>query len=237
MIRRKFFLSACTALCLLWSGKSTPTSELELAEITDDSSSAGGKVLLPLFPLNMVAYPGQMAFLHIFEPRYRELIVDCERQGITFGISPIHNNQLSAYGTEMKLERILKTDEAGNMDVALRGVRVYRLDEYRHIVSGKLYSGGMVSFQSNDSSFDPAVQDKLVAQFNQLLTATSRGQGLSGKIPGNLSYVIGDDVHLSMIQKIQLIAFTSESERQSFLSRHLDKILENINKPDQVQSI
>lgn len=237
MIRRKFLLSACTALCLVWAGKSKSASVLKLAKITDDFSRAGGKVLLPLFPLNMVAYPGQMAFLHIFEPRYRELISDCERQGITFGISPIQNNQLSAYGTEMKLERILKTGESGNMDVALRGVRVYRLDEYRHVVSGKLYSGGMVSFQSNDSSFDPAVQDKLVSQFNQLQTAMNRGKGLSGKIPGNLSFVIGDDVHLSMIQKIQLITYSSESERQSFLSGHLDKILDDVNKPSPVNSI
>ena len=177
MIRRKLLLSACTALCLGWAGKSKSASILKIADVRNEPDRAGSKVLLPLFPLNMVAFPDQLAFLHIFEPRYRELIGDCESQGITFGISPIHNNQLSAYGTEMKLERILKTDESGNMDVALRGVRVYRLDEYRHVVSGKLYSGGMVSYQSNDSSFDPAVQDELVSQFNQLQTAMNSGKG------------------------------------------------------------
>src|SRR5579884_3818179 len=41
---------------------------------------------IPLFPLNVVLFPGMVLPLHIFEPRYRQMIADCQRQGLEFGV-------------------------------------------------------------------------------------------------------------------------------------------------------
>ena len=41
---------------------------------------------LPLFPLNLVLFPGMVLPLHIFEPRYRQMIADCQEQERPFGI-------------------------------------------------------------------------------------------------------------------------------------------------------
>ena len=49
---------------------------------------------IPIFPLGIVVYPGEMLNLHIFEPRYKELIKDCHQQKKPFGIPAVFNNRV-----------------------------------------------------------------------------------------------------------------------------------------------
>ncbi|MEO1628994.1 MAG: LON peptidase substrate-binding domain-containing protein, partial [Bacteroidota bacterium] len=46
----------------------------------------------PLFPLKLVVYPGEQLNLHIFEPRYKQLIRECEQNKVTFGIPAFIND-------------------------------------------------------------------------------------------------------------------------------------------------
>ena len=62
--------------------------------------------VLPMFPLELVAYPGQKLSLHIFEDRYQQLIRDCEEDDISFEI-PTYINYRMEYGVEMKLLTIV----------------------------------------------------------------------------------------------------------------------------------
>ncbi|MEL7221839.1 MAG: LON peptidase substrate-binding domain-containing protein, partial [Bacteroidota bacterium] len=64
---------------------------------------------LALFPLQIIAFPGEAVNLHIFEPRYRQLITDCVEEGITFGIPSFVNGKVNEFGTEVKLIKIEKT--------------------------------------------------------------------------------------------------------------------------------
>jgi Lon protease-like protein len=49
---------------------------------------------LPLFPLQSIFFPGETVPLHIFEERYKQLIIDCRDEAITFGIPVIINNKM-----------------------------------------------------------------------------------------------------------------------------------------------
>jgi len=53
---------------------------------------------LPLFPLSLVVFPGEYLNLHIFELRYRQLINECDEEGMTFGIPPAFENKLASFG-------------------------------------------------------------------------------------------------------------------------------------------
>ena len=53
----------------------------------------GGMDTLPLFPLNTVLFPGQLLPLHIFEPRYRQLIGECIQHGQPFGVVLIRSGE------------------------------------------------------------------------------------------------------------------------------------------------
>jgi Lon protease-like protein len=176
---------------------------------------------LPLFPLGIVVFPGELVPMHIFEPRYKQLMTECAESKMRFGIVTFFQGGLASVGTEMKLERILRTDGAGNMDVVTRGLRVFRLQRFQSDVEGKLYSGGQVSYGKNDPSFEPEIQAALVQLYNRMRNRAGSRRVMAAPYPENLSYVIGHDVGLSRAQELQLLALPIEQDRQAYLYQHL----------------
>ena len=85
---------------------------------------------LPLFPLNIVAFPGETLNLHIFEPRYKELITDCIKSDYVFGIPSFVKNKIEV-GTTAKILKIEKTYEDGRMDIAWVRFADVLQDDYR----------------------------------------------------------------------------------------------------------
>ena len=77
--------------------------------------------LIPLFPLEIVVFPEEKLNLHIFEPRYRQLIKECEAEGLEFGIPYYQKDTVLTYGTTVTLEEIAKTYPDGRMDIRTRG--------------------------------------------------------------------------------------------------------------------
>ena len=71
---------------------------------------------LPLFPLKLVVYPGEQLNLHIFEPRYKQLIREAEHNGTTFGIPAFIEENVMDIGTEIKLLSIEKRHEIPDHD-------------------------------------------------------------------------------------------------------------------------
>lgn len=188
-------------------------------ETSDDDEPA--TQFLPLFPLGVVAFPGELVLLHIFEPRYKQLLSESAERGINFGIVTIVSGGASSVGTEMTLERILDSDDSGNMDVATRGLRVFRLHSFQREVEGKLYSGGRVSFHKNDPTIDPEIQAALVQLYNRMHYLSGSRQAIGTPVPENLSFFIGHDVGLSRGQELRLLAMSDERDRQMYLFQHL----------------
>lgn len=176
---------------------------------------------LPLFPLGIVAFPGELVLLHIFEPRYKQLINESAEHGTSLGIVTIVPGGVSSIGTEMQLEHVLRTDGLGNMDIAIRGVRTFQLNSVQRIVEGKLYSGGQVLFKTNDTRTEPGVQNELVELYNQLGTRSESRIDIGAPYPENLSFLIGHEVGLSQAQELQLLTMPVEHERQVYLLQHL----------------
>jgi ATP-dependent Lon protease len=94
------------------------------------------KRFLPLFPLRLVVFPGEKLNLHIFEPRYKQLIHECETEGITFGINAFINDTMMPLGTEIKLLSIAKHYENGEMDICTEGVKVYEIEKFHKEPNG-----------------------------------------------------------------------------------------------------
>ena len=84
---------------------------------------------IPIFPLGIVVYPGEELNLHIFEPRYKELIIDCRDNKKLFGIPSVINNKISEMGTLMELVEITEVYDSGEMDIKTKGLQVFRILE------------------------------------------------------------------------------------------------------------
>jgi hypothetical protein len=178
---------------------------------------------LSLFPLNLIVYPGEDLNLHIFEPRYRQLINECLEEERTFGIPAFINNKLPGYGTEMHVTTLHKRYPDGRMDIKSKGLRVFRLVNFENPVSGKLYAGGEVEFipmESGFSAHSTALIERLDRLYNLLETETDYSPSAE-----NFSYRIAHKVGLSIEQEYELLTLESEAERQLFLIQHLNNVL------------
>ncbi|MEZ4904942.1 MAG: hypothetical protein R2822_25915 [Spirosomataceae bacterium] len=116
----------------------------------------------------MVAYPTENLNLHIFEPRYRQLINDCIKDRKTFGIPAFINNKLSGYGTEMQIMSVSKVYEDGRMDIKTKGKCVFRMLDFQNPLPDKLYAGGKVIFVE-DADSPRGVISELLLQLDRLL--------------------------------------------------------------------
>lgn len=220
-MKRRNLLAACTlAACAGWM--LVGLRLLQAATTSGQSRSTDSAMrFLPLFPLRLVAFPGERVLLEISEPRYRQLIEESAGSGMNFGIVTVVPDGVSSIGTEMRFDRFVRQDDSGRMDVAVLGLRVFRLKRFRRDVEGKLYPGGLVSFHRNDAEVEPEIQSAVVQLYNRIQYLSGTRRQLVAPYPDNLSFIIGHDVRLSGEQELQLLAMPAEHDRQIFLLQHL----------------
>ena len=178
---------------------------------------------LSLFPLNLIIYPGEDLNLHIFEPRYRQLINECLENEQTFGIPAFLNNKLPGYGTEMHVTTLHKRYPDGRMDIKSKGLGVFRLVNFENPVPGKLYAGGQVELIEPGESFSAhgsALTERLEQLYDLLQIETDYAITTE-----NLSYRVAHKVGMSIEQEYELLTLETEAERQLFLIQHLNNVL------------
>lgn len=100
------------------------------------------KVIIPMFPLSILPLPGELVPLHIFEPRYQELLRDAEELDVRFGIYFRHAINQTNIGSLMKLESVLKRYPGGESDIIVKCVDIFSLDNLHKNYPAKLYPGG-----------------------------------------------------------------------------------------------
>jgi len=190
---------------------------------------------LALFPLGLVPFPGEKLNLHIFEPRYRQLIQDCDEEGIRFGIPTYTGNIGMTHGTEMKLLKIETKYPDGKMDISSLGLRVFRLKDYQKTMIPNLYPGGEVEFLEDDMTTDIV----LIQKTKELLSELFELMNINYNFPENImylsSYKIGHKAGMSVDQEYEMLKIRSESERLLFIIQHLEQLLPTIRKMEVIR--
>lgn len=180
---------------------------------------------LALFPLNLVVFPGEKLNLHIFEPRYRQLVRDCISEGITFGIPPFLNESVSALGTEMQLLDVEKNYPSGEMDIRTRAIGLFRVEEFYRQAPGKLYAAGLVEDLPDDVQPDALLQRRIADHLQQLYDVLGLRKLMQELSADYRIYDVAHHLGLSTEQEYQLLEATTEVERQEVVLEHLDHIL------------
>jgi hypothetical protein len=179
---------------------------------------------LPLFPLNLIAFPMEDLNLHIFEPRYRELVNECLDNGTTFGIPTFLDGRLPGFGTEVKILSLSKRYEDGRMDVHTQGIRAFRILDFQNPVEMKLYSGGVVELLP-EPPVSPAVMIGLTERVKTLYNLLGETNSFDVNKPQPYSFQIAHKIGLSLEQEYNLLKIPTEAERQGFLIQHLERII------------
>ncbi len=122
---------------------------------------------IPIFPLAIFPLPGEMVPLHIFEPRYRQLLEDAEKRDISFGIFFNHVSNTYKYGSLVKLESVIKRFPGGESDIIVRCTDLFSMESLHRTFKDKLYPGGDVELHNVDLT--QPVEGKLLLEFDSYL--------------------------------------------------------------------
>lgn len=183
------------------------------------------KKTLAQFPLQIVVFPGEEFNLHIFEPRYRELINDCEAEGITFGIPTFLEDQIQPIGCEVRLKSIEKRYEGGEMDVCTVGVGIFRIIDFYSQLDGKLYAGAVVDALDYDLSEDPIFNALILERVQELFQLMQVDKKLPASPLDFTTYQVAHYVGFSVWQEYEFLNLLAAPARQQYLFDHLEHVL------------
>jgi Lon protease-like protein len=195
---------------------------------------------LPLFPLQAVVYPRGGINLHIFEPRYKELLNHVRATGTTFGILPVVSNKPAEFGTEVSLIEVEKEYSDGRMDVKLAGERIFRLLHFMTKAEEALYPAGIVTFQHEKVSEWPIREnipqhEELFAALKKLCSVVGAQEKflLSGE--GSLTYQIAHYLGLSVEEEYELLCLPHEYQRQQRILPWVHRAVKSIEQRREIR--
>ena len=181
--------------------------------------------ILPFFPLNIVVFPGEILNLHIYEPRYKQLILECQKTGMRFGIPTFFEKKSLDYGTEMELMEISHTYPDGRMDIKSKGLRVFHILKFNKSLKDKLYPGGTVEYSEDDPTGDILRNKKILEKLKELFQIMNIKKNVPPLDQNFNSFKIAHLVGFSLNQEYQLILMPSEVERLDFIHDHLTNLI------------
>jgi len=179
--------------------------------------------MLPLFPLQIVVYPGERIPLHIFEKRYQQLVMDCESQGISFGI-PTYIDKKLEYGTEVVVQKIAKKYPSGERDIICKGKNIFKIEAFYPQLGDKLYAGGEVQYFEENEEGTEELQEELLKYIAALYVELTISNPPIYRVPFK-SFQVAHKIGLSLRQEYHLLTLRSELERINFLINHLKKAI------------
>ena len=180
---------------------------------------------IPIFPLALVIYPGEQLNLHIFEPRYKQLIKESNEQKKPFGIPAVINNKINEMGTLVEVTEIAEVYDDGEMDIKTRGLKIFRILEVIKDVPDKLYSGAIVNYPDNNDAGNRKLMQKVMKGVGELHAILKVEKDFK-KNPDELnSYDVAHHIGLSQDEEYEMLGLFTELQRQEYLKRHLTRVL------------
>ncbi len=186
-----------------------------------------------LFPLNLVVFPGEQLNLHIFEPRYKQLINDCLEKDSTFGI-PSFVNQKVEMGTEVQIDEVSKRYSDGRMDIKTSGLQAFDVVDFQNPWNDKLYGGGKVRMIEYDDREDAHTKTRLIDLSQQLFSWLKMEDSVSVNRSTSLHEII-HKIGLRPEEEYEVFKMESESERHKFVVQHLKRVIPALERAEKAK--
>lgn len=191
---------------------------------------------IPIFPLAVVVYPGEVMHLHIFEPRYKQLIRECKESNKPFGIPSVVNDKLQDTGTLVEVVEIVQEYQNGELDIRTRGLKVFHILEVIKKIPEKLYSGAIVSYPENDDDKgNRLLMQKVVFAVKELHRMLNVSKDFRKSEEELSSYDVAHHAGLSLEEEYELLRLMNELHRQEYIRRHLEKVLPMLQEMEQLK--
>lgn len=189
-------------------------------------------LLLPLFPLELVLFPGQTLPLHIFEDRYKEMIGECHQKNTEFGVILAKENSIANVGCTASITAVTRRYDDGRLDIETGGRRRFEvlfLDQERSFLRAA------VQFFDDEDTSDPNPEGRsralsLHAQVLELLfnDPEERKRNEADPQARLLSFLMLASLPVDNDFKQTILALRSEAERLGRVTDCLDKLLSHL---------
>lgn len=187
-------------------------------------------VLIPMFPLTLLPLPGELVPLHIFEPRYKQLLTDAETMDISFGIFLNHECNVAKLGALMKLESVIKRYPDGESDIVLRCIDIFSMEKLYRNYKAKLYPGGDISHWKINAQAMPGVE------LYELFLGFQEKRRINRHFTTFTLYQMATELNLDLFDRYKLMTL-SEEKRESFLIRQLQFQLHVISQEEKSKDV
>jgi Lon protease-like protein len=184
--------------------------------------------LLPLFPLDVVLLPGTPLPLHIFEPRYKEMIGECLANNAPFGVIRALEEGIAEVGCTAEIVTVTKEYADGRMDLIAEGRKrfeVLQVNRDRSFLQAEIL---LVADESGAAS--PQDKARAIQVHLEILSLAGAVQDLSAADQSALSFYLAGSLPLDLDFKQKLLAMRSESARIQAVAAYLESILPNLRR-------
>lgn len=184
--------------------------------------------LLPLFPLNVVLFPGTPLPLHIFEPRYKEMIGECLSQNAPFGVVRALEEGIAEIGCTAEIITVTKEYPDGRLDLVAEGRERFEVLEVNQERS--FLRGDVLLVPDEPGSVEAEQKTRAVQLHLEILSLAGAIQDLSAADQDRLSFHLAGSLPLDLDFKQKLLAMRSESERIQSITAYLEGILPKLQR-------
>ncbi len=195
---------------------------------------------LPLFPLSLTVFPGESLKLHIFEPRYQQLIADCDSEGLWFGIPPVIEQEMMSVATMVEVQSVDQRFMGGESNITVLGRARFQVEEFFPTNSDKPYPGGTGGVLQDEEMADPGRLSDLRQEILDLIFQLHDALGIHKQIvrsPEEITaYKIGHDVGMSLRQEAELLRMNNESGRLNYVYDHLKTIIPVVRETQRMKA-
>ncbi len=170
---------------------------------------------IPIFPLALLPLPGELVPLHIFEPRYQQLLQDVELSDTHFGIYFSHESNGQKIGSLMKLESVIKRYPGGEADIIVKCEDIFNLGTLSRTYGAKTYPGGDVRFWNLEQNIFPG------HELYDLFVAYLKLRNIHQHLGVFNLYQIGCELSLDLNDRYRFLT-TPEEKREAFVRKRLN---------------
>jgi ATP-dependent Lon protease len=190
---------------------------------------------IPLFPLDVVLFPGQALPLHIFEPRYREMTRHCLETQSPFGIIFAGEPGMAQTGCSAIIIKILKKYEDGRSDILTAGQSAFHLVR---TYDERAYLEADVEYLEEELTDSDAATSSRLEEICDRCHKVLYGEGAprfetEGGI--SLAYHVASELPVSTAVRQEILEIRSEGARQMKLLAHLEAWYPRLQRREQVR--
>ncbi len=188
---------------------------------------------LGLFPLGIALLPGERVPLHIFEPRYKELIGECLAEGTDFGLVLADDTGMREVGTRAAIVEVLERLPDGRLNIVIEGGRRFRLVQ---LTEGRSFATAEVDeLADEDETPTEDERARCLVAYDRVVEAAAADLDELDRDADTLAFQIAARIDLGTEVKQDLLELRSERERLLRLAPLLDRAADAVRREREIR--